>query len=71
MCIQGERRGFRSDLILDLFTFHISKKTRNSPRSYGYQIGALGLCTAAVITKLPTFFVLNFELLITLSKLLD
>ncbi|KAF8952644.1 hypothetical protein BDZ97DRAFT_1681027, partial [Flammula alnicola] len=43
----GERQGFQSDLILDIYAVHI-KKTAASVKSYGAQVGAMGLCTAAM-----------------------
>lgn len=45
--LQTQKQGFRSELILDVYAIHL-KKVVGAAITYGEQIGALALCTAAV-----------------------
>ncbi len=47
IAVQNQKQGFRSELILSVFAIHL-KKVADAPATYGYEYGALVLCTAAV-----------------------
>jgi hypothetical protein len=45
--MQNQKQGFRSEMILNVYAIHL-KKIAGCAATYGEQIGALALCTAAV-----------------------